>query len=56
MPFFFTACTGMNQHVSEDINFVPKIAKGKLISKEQSDAWNRVSHLCRESGVFEIWR
>ena len=54
-PFFFAVCTGMNQHVSEDINFVPKIAKGKPISKEQSDAWNRVSHLCRESGVFEIW-
>jgi len=47
VPFFFAACTGMNQHVSENINFVPKIAKGKLISKEQSDAWNRVSHLLR---------
>ena len=41
MPFFFTACTGMNQQVSKNINSVPKIAKGKPISKEQSDAWNR---------------
>jgi len=28
----------MNQQVSKNINSVPKIAKGKPISKEQSDA------------------
>lgn len=59
-PFFFAVCTGMNQHVSEDINFVPKIAKGKPISKEQSDAWNHesltaVRGMNKKNHIGQMW-
>ena len=40
-PNIVLSGTGINQSVSGYINFVPKIAKGKPISKERSDAWNR---------------
>lgn len=42
-PFFFAVCTGMNQHVSEDINFVPKIAKVNRFQR------NKVTHGIDES-------